>query len=64
MKQLKYFLFSLVLLAVAVLTANAQPIGRTFGVRRLTLDNNDGNVANNVFFVDLSGSLGIDNVGA
>ncbi|MDP4237566.1 MAG: hypothetical protein Q8919_14070 [Bacteroidota bacterium] len=64
MQYRKCFSLSLLLMAMLVVAANAQPIGRTFGVRRLTLDNNDGNVANNVFFVDLSGSLGIDNVGA
>lgn len=42
--------------------ANAQ-IGRQFGARRLLLDNNDGIASNTLFFIDVNGTLGIDNTG-
>lgn len=61
MKRTSFFLIlSLFLITAGVL--NAQP-GRQVGARRFVLDNSDGITANNVVFVDVSGSLGIDNSG-
>ncbi len=62
MKPILLFLvLSLILVTGGIL--NAQPIGRTFGVRRLILDNNDLILVNNVYLIDRSGTLGIDNTG-
>ena len=63
MKFLHCLILSLILTVVISTSVNAQPTGRTFGARRLTLDNNDGILTNNVYFIDRSGTLGIDNVG-
>lgn len=63
MKLLQYFVLSLSLAVIISTSVYAQPTGRTFGARRLTLDAGDGILSNNVFFIDRTGSLGIDNVG-
>ncbi|MEP7233809.1 MAG: hypothetical protein ABI778_00810 [Ignavibacteriota bacterium] len=60
MKSLKYLLLCVLLIGSADLNAQT---ARLFGTRRLVLDNNDLITANNVYFVDNTGSLGINNVG-
>ena len=59
MKNLKYFLLILSVMALVAADLHAQT-PRLFGARRFVLDNNDLITANNVYFVDNAGSMGID----
>jgi hypothetical protein len=58
---------ALFLLVSSVLTissaANAQFVGRTFGLRRLIIDAGDGLSSNFIYLIDRLGALGIDNTG-
>src|SRR5690349_14086398 len=60
MKNLLYFVMAL---SVVIAADTHAQTPRLFGARRLVLDNNDLVVANNVYFVDNLGSLGINNAG-
>lgn len=55
------FVFVLALLISASGMASAQ--GRQVGARRIVLDNSDNVAANNVYLIDVGGSMGIDNTG-
>ncbi|MDP4219851.1 MAG: hypothetical protein Q8896_05390, partial [Bacteroidota bacterium] len=62
MKRTYSFIIIMLLMVMSIGIASAQ-IGRQFGARRLLLDNNDGNPANTLYFIDVNGTLAIDNTG-
>jgi hypothetical protein len=57
---LSVLIISVVMLSSA---AEAQFVGRTFGVRRLIVDAGDGLTSNFIYLINRSASLGIDNTG-
>src|SRR5579872_3790811 len=63
MKYLNSFLLILCIIIASSSIIQAQG-GRQLGARRFILDNNDGINANQLYLVDVSGSMGIDNSGS
>ncbi len=63
MRKLTYLAITCLVIVSTFAAANAQFVGRTFGVRRLLIDAGDLVSANNVYLIDRLGSLGIDATG-